>query len=102
MISYHPLPHFLGLPPQSGNGSMAISCLGELTTDLRRSAIIPINAYALLLFCRLAYKEVSSSLYSNLHFLIFYRDLGTLLALRALTPHAIASLKNLAILLSLT
>lgn len=58
--------------------------------------------YSLLLSCRTIYSEVSALLYSTHWFIIHHRTRQTLQPLRALTPHALASLTSLKIVLNQT
>ncbi|KAH6623936.1 hypothetical protein F5144DRAFT_584797 [Chaetomium tenue] len=62
----------------------------------------PAAFYGLLLSCRIIYLEASSLLYSENWFIIYYQPLRGLSSLRALTPHALASLTNLKVVLNQT
>ncbi|KAH6854180.1 hypothetical protein B0I37DRAFT_23726 [Chaetomium sp. MPI-CAGE-AT-0009] len=56
--------------------------------------------HGLLLSCRTIYTEASALLYSANRFLIHYQTRRSLAPLRALTPHALAHLANLKIILN--
>ncbi|KAH6846955.1 hypothetical protein B0I37DRAFT_373964 [Chaetomium sp. MPI-CAGE-AT-0009] len=56
--------------------------------------------HGLLLSCRTIYLEASALLYSENWFIIHYQPRRSLSSLRALTPHALASLTNLKIVLN--
>jgi hypothetical protein len=58
--------------------------------------------YGLLLSCRVIYTEVAALLYSAHGFIIRFHPRQSLAPLRALTPHAVASLTNLKIVLNET
>ncbi|KAK4102443.1 hypothetical protein N658DRAFT_566031 [Parathielavia hyrcaniae] len=60
----------------------------------------PANFHSLLLSCRTIYLEVSAVLYSANWFVIHYQPRQSLKSLRALTPHALASLSNIKIVLN--
>ncbi|KAK4146994.1 uncharacterized protein C8A04DRAFT_9349 [Dichotomopilus funicola] len=60
----------------------------------------PASFHSLLLSCRTISSEVSAFLYSANWFVIHYQARKSLVALRALTPNALASLANLKIVLN--
>ncbi|KAL2196813.1 hypothetical protein P885DRAFT_60823 [Corynascus similis CBS 632.67] len=62
----------------------------------------PATFRGLLLSCRTIYNEASALLYSENWFWVRYRSPRSLAALRALTPHAVASLTNLRVVLNET
>ncbi|KAK4149424.1 hypothetical protein C8A00DRAFT_46960 [Chaetomidium leptoderma] len=62
----------------------------------------PASFHGLLLSCRTIYVEASALLYSKNWFIVRYQPGRSLGSLRALTPHALASLTNLKVVLNQT
>jgi hypothetical protein len=60
----------------------------------------PLGFHGLLLSCRTIYAEAAALLYSSNWFIIRYHQRRSLESLRALTPHALAHLTNLKIVLN--
>ncbi|EAQ82950.1 predicted protein [Chaetomium globosum CBS 148.51] len=75
---------------------------GPASSRIEGEDFRPAAFYGLLLSCRTIYLEASSLLYSENWFIIYYEPLRSLSSLRALTPHALASLTNLKVVLNQT
>jgi hypothetical protein len=77
--------------------------LGESVVEAQREIGSGFKTfYGLLLSCRTIYTEASALLYSENRFVVRYHSRWYLAPLRALTPHALAHLGNLNIILTQT
>lgn len=87
--------YFTIVPGVYNIGESAVKFHREIRSDFK-------TFYGLLLSCRTIYTEVSARLYSQNRFIVRYNSDRSLAPLRALTPHALAHLGNLNIILNHT